>query len=1269
MADIVAAIDGSRLHEILKVAVVEISAAAVTSGLPQPTDPCFTVTVELTQSTGEQLRWQIVRRYADFEALHRAVTKKVRAAATSGTNGQRASTTGTQQVKQLAPRQPLSVPMTTLPSSVPHAPAPLSRDGIEAADRVRPPLLPPLSEDSPLSSSSPAVAARSTSTGSTATSAPISSASSARLVLLLRAFVRSAAIWAAAGEDLAAFLDVSPDDAAAAVLASQEVGADGTVGRLIAALRVARIASVQRVITEISARSTAATTPAAALVAARSPATALVTASVAAIPVAVAPAGALSSLSNGAVHHSPPRSLATEIVPPASSVASHVVPDVTHRRLASGDVAAALTTRLRHVEADLLQRRYVGPHETPTPLSASDTVEILPHGQFAQLNSTGNFSVHKGVLSPPPSNSGDTAAAPPKAKALSLYDASARAYLAQFVPVSAAARGAERAPYRPGTATSVVPFPDLTPAEVTDMLDAVYSGPITVWEAGTSGHDTVQAGADAGDTLWLQQLQLGLNSFTQAMSGWHAALVDATAVLPSPVAAGHGPAAVGGVRWQYSSRISQPRASPTSPESEAPFANAQRRVIGGIDCESSIMAAASLRLLSDPRSAALLLVPSARATDAGALAAVTGAAAAGAVGRVGVGMSSLEQWIDNLLADLQPTDAEHARRAQIISFIQDAVRSAIPGTEAFVVGSFATRAYLPTSDIDLTLFAPALPQSSITAAQATQAAQPLPPPLPPSQQQQQQQQQQDELAAAWYFRLATALAARAVTKPTLRALPVAIVPDTANNEPRRAAGEMTVSSSPQGTEEQQQPAVRDVQFVNADVRIVRATMENGIVVDISANAIGAVAAAAFVEAADVTIGHDHLFKRSFMLLKAWLTFDALDVVAAVESEAGTAVEDGSAPGRGRGSESRSLGEPRVALLEAASGGLPPYALAILLFAVFNAGPRVPRHPLQALVSFFEAYATFPWGTAVVTIYGPRHLYLTAAAAAAMESSAAGVPHSTATFAGEGCFFGSPHPACPRFMSHQDTLRFSLLVAGCMPSAPSMRFEPRNVNIEDPCAPWNNLGRAASRAGVAALSAALQAGRSRLRAVVTLARAATAIAAQSDTTIARLGGAGSPLQPSGVHALQAALGGITGLFSGTLARARPSTRIGRGNSSVQGGGPTDDVGNMDGTAVLNGDGAALNFAAAYGAQALAPVLPATGIAAHLVELLTQHGPVSLGALGKLVQQSLAHQDVDLPAVTRSRFGGLKRFLFTVGADVFVIGDDHDFNPLVRLAFSP
>ncbi|EHA8586965.1 hypothetical protein COCNU_scaffold001220G000020 [Cocos nucifera] len=67
--------------------------------------------------------------------------------------------------------------------------------------------------------------------------------------------------------------------------------------------------------------------------------------------------------------------------------------------------------------------------------------------------------------------------------------------------------------------------------------------------------------------------------------------------------------------------------------------------------------------------------------------------------------------------------------------------------------------------------------------------------------------------------------------------------------------------------------IKDVQYINAEVQLVKCLVQN-IGVDISFNQIGGQCKLCFLELIDRKLGRDHLFKKSMILIKAWCYYES-----------------------------------------------------------------------------------------------------------------------------------------------------------------------------------------------------------------------------------------------------------------------------------------------------------------------------------------------------------------------------------------------------------
>ncbi|KAB2056445.1 hypothetical protein ES319_A11G103300v1 [Gossypium barbadense] len=126
--------------------------------------------------------------------------------------------------------------------------------------------------------------------------------------------------------------------------------------------------------------------------------------------------------------------------------------------------------------------------------------------------------------------------------------------------------------------------------------------------------------------------------------------------------------------------------------------------------------------------------------------------------------------------------------------------------------------------------------------------------------------------------------------------------------------------------------VKEVQYIQAEVKIIKCLVEN-IVVDISFNQLGGLCSLCFLEEVDILINQNQLFKRSIILIKAWCYY-----------------------------ESRILG--------AHHGLISTYALETLVLYIFHVFNKSFSGPLEVLYRFLEFFSKFDWENFCVSLWGP-----------------------------------------------------------------------------------------------------------------------------------------------------------------------------------------------------------------------------------------------------------------------------------------------------------
>jgi len=122
---------------------------------------------------------------------------------------------------------------------------------------------------------------------------------------------------------------------------------------------------------------------------------------------------------------------------------------------------------------------------------------------------------------------------------------------------------------------------------------------------------------------------------------------------------------------------------------------------------------------------------------------------------------------------------------------------------------------------------------------------------------------------------------------------------------------------------QGEPTIFDLTLVeNTDVQIIKLSYQD-MAVDISVGQYSGLCTFEFMERCDELVGKNHLLKRSIILLKAWMLYEAR-------------------------------------LLGSHSAGMATYALYVLILYLFNAHHREIETAFDAFRLFFEVYREVDW---------------------------------------------------------------------------------------------------------------------------------------------------------------------------------------------------------------------------------------------------------------------------------------------------------------------
>ncbi|TKY74120.1 Poly(A) RNA polymerase cid14 [Spatholobus suberectus] len=208
--------------------------------------------------------------------------------------------------------------------------------------------------------------------------------------------------------------------------------------------------------------------------------------------------------------------------------------------------------------------------------------------------------------------------------------------------------------------------------------------------------------------------------------------------------------------------------------------------------------------------------------------------------------------------------------------------------------------------------------------------------------------------------------------------------------------------------------VKEVQYIEAEVKIIKCLVEN-FVVDISFNQIGGLGTLCFLEEVDYLIKQNHLFKRSIILIKAWCFY-----------------------------ESRILGSHH--------GLISTYAVETLVIYLFHVYSNTFAGPLEVLLRFLDFFSKFDWSKYCVSLRGPVPI--------------SSLPNMKAE---------PPRKNCQPLLLSKQFLYVCESSYGVMPSSQELKEKPfvsKYLNIVDPLRANNNLGRSIHKGNFCRIKSAI-----------------------------------------------------------------------------------------------------------------------------------------------------------------------------------------------------
>lgn len=395
----------------------------------------------------------------------------------------------------------------------------------------------------------------------------------------------------------------------------------------------------------------------------------------------------------------------------------------------------------------------------------------------------------------------------------------------------------------------------------------------------------------------------------------------------------------------------------------------------------------------------------------------------------------------------------------VLEYVQEVVQRQVPGCKIFPVGSFPLKTYLPCADVDMVMFSPRSGSSTGSVGNS-------PGEVGAGSSGKGREGSHDLEKKTDNHPGGDAEIADAVRPPALVAVNSALCSMAALAGSRRGP---RPPNGPWPSHGQIEPEIRNVSFINARTPIVTMVVGN-VVVDLTENQGGSVAASALLEEADNLIQRDHLFKRSLLILKAWAWCETPRLVG-----------------------KRVLG--------AQKGGLTSYGLSVMVLHLFASEASADElvHPLDVFIRFFEVYSDFDWGRYCITLDEP------------LPFGSVRQPHPGGGSGGESAKTSRLRPLVRKVLAElspgaekeneqekaarrgrrasrsgrsfegrgEDSSASGAGASGSSGASP--HFPRRDCNIQDPLNALNNLGHSVTKENLKALQRALRRGRQQLEA--------------------------------------------------------------------------------------------------------------------------------------------------------------------------------------------
>lgn len=392
-------------------------------------------------------------------------------------------------------------------------------------------------------------------------------------------------------------------------------------------------------------------------------------------------------------------------------------------------------------------------------------------------------------------------------------------------------------------------------------------------------------------------------------------------------------------------------------------------------------------------------------------------------------------------------------------------------------------------------------------------------------------------------------------------------------------------------------------------RTIRCSADQ-VVVDLSANYLCRLCEAAFLEHFDLLLGKQHLFKRSFLLLKAWCIY---------ESSIGFSESSGD-------------------------GMLSDFAIATMLIAVINRHFRTLHWPIQVIAAFFSAYNNFEWSTHCITLEGI-------------------LPTNTLGY--QNHRDSQVDNLIPVEMISTYRMKYPSQSPDDNASAASVKI--RDI-LNAPPSIESNKGSSQFKVGIMNVMNPLN-NRENLISTLTSEQYRNRVSKMIDSGALELKSLlhtfGEVVKSNGNQIsspqYQKFFESFEYMFSKTLARFshgwRPDVPQRFKNSALMHNLSFSYRGDH-----LDGNYKQLWENFQFGTFILENEVTSSALIKLAVSVLTERGPIPVGEVGKMLQEATSNPH--LSQILKEQFNGLKKFLEKY-PDKFLISNDHPFNPTVFL----